>query len=105
MEPFKITGGRKMRMKPLATALLLLCVATPAWATTDEILHAAAALVLYQKECGALTPKMEAMADLFRSMHAANELDVLNAVMDANRMFDLQGKETWCRKTRAVVGD
>jgi hypothetical protein len=90
-----------MKTKLLATALLLF-VATPAWATTDEILHAAAGLALYQKECGPLPPKTQAFADVIRSVHDFNELDMLNAVMDAQHSFAVTGKEAWCREMRSV---
>jgi hypothetical protein len=84
--------------------MLLLLVATPAWAITpNEILRAAAVIALFQQECGPLTPKMQEMANMLNTVHGINELDALSAVMNARQAFMASGKEEWCSRVRESI--
>jgi hypothetical protein len=90
----------RMKMRKLMTtaALLLFVAVTPAWATTEEVLQVTAALAVYEHECGPLSPKMQAMADVLYPIYATNKLDVVGAMLDVQRLVEVAGKETFCRK-------
>jgi hypothetical protein len=98
-------GEKEMRIKmKLLTTVALLFAATPAWAITpDELLRVGAVIALFQTECGPLTPKMQAMANILNAVHGLNELDALSAVMNIRHVFETVGKDEWCSRVRKSV--